>query len=184
MIDPVTTRYAEALFNVARAHGALDAVQGDAERLAQALARPAQSARVFDARLSSAARRAEVQGLLPGASELFRDFVGLLFDKRREDVLRAIAPAFRRRLLQERKAAEGVVESARPLAAREIAELARILGQQLARQLQLSNRIVPELLGGVRVTVDNRMLDASVRSRLDGLEKRLREAQLPGHESS
>jgi len=179
MLDPVTTRYAEALFNVARAQNALDAVQRDVERLQQGLARGEAVARLFDPRLPEPARRAEAEKLVGGAHALVKDFVALVFDKRREEVLRHLGEAFRRRLLLERNAAEGVAESARPLAESELAELARALGTRLSKTVTLTNRILPELLGGVRVTVDNRMIDASVRGRLEGLRKHLAEAPLP-----
>ena len=40
MLDPVTTRYTEALFNLARREGALEQVERDVERLAGELAGP------------------------------------------------------------------------------------------------------------------------------------------------
>ena len=178
MIDPVTTRYAEALFNVARSGGALDTVERDIERIAQGVDGP-RGAPLFDARLPLVARKAAAEALLTGSHELVRRFVELLFAKRREEVLRQLGLAFRRRWLQERNASEGVVESARPLGAAELGELARAMGARLSREVTLSNKIVPELLGGVRVTVENRMLDASLRGRLEGLAKRLYEAPMP-----
>jgi F-type H+-transporting ATPase subunit delta len=178
MLDPVTTRYAEALFNVARAGHALDAVKRDVERIAEGVVGP-RGAALFDARLPLSGRRAAAEALLGGAHELTRRFVALLFEKRREEVLRHLGLAFHRRWLQERNAAEGVVESARPVGAGEMAELARAMGARLAKEVALTNKIVPELLGGVRVTVENRMIDASMRGRLEGLKKRLYDAPLP-----
>src|SRR4029077_12758877 len=110
---------------------------------------------------------------------LTQDFVNLVLDKRRVEVLRHLGAAFHRLDLQRRGAAEGVVESVRPLDAAEIARLAAALGPRLSKQLVLENRIVPELIGGLRVVVESKMIDASVTGRLEGLRKSLLAAALP-----
>jgi F-type H+-transporting ATPase subunit delta len=179
MIDPVTARYAEALFNLAKERGALDGVASDVRQLGDALARPEFGSFFFDERVSIETRRAKLEALLARMHALTRNFVNLLFDKRREAVLRDLGPAFHRRLLVERGAAEGTVESARPLASPELTRLEQSMGRRIGKSLRLENRVVPELLGGVRVIVESRMIDASLRGRLEGLRKRMVEAPLP-----
>ena len=92
MLDPVTIRYTEALFNLARSKGELDRVRQDVERFAAELERPGVAAFVFDARVSVETRREKIRPFFAGASQLFSNFVDLLFDKRREEVLRGLAP--------------------------------------------------------------------------------------------
>jgi len=183
MIDPVTSRYAEALFGLAKAKNALAAVRSDVARLASALAPSGALAFVFDERLPLAARKQRVGEHLAGLAPLTQDFVNLVLDKRRVEVLRHLGAAFHRRDLQERGAAEGLVESARALDAAELAKLATALGPRLGKELVLSNRIVPELIGGVRVVVESKMIDASVAGRLEGMKKSLLAAALPRSES-
>ncbi|MEM7306927.1 MAG: ATP synthase F1 subunit delta [Planctomycetota bacterium] len=183
MIDPVTSRYTEALFGLAKREGALADVEGDVSRLAEELSAPGVGAFFLDARLSVEARRSKIEPLLSGMHQLTQNFVHLLFDKRRENVLRSLGEAFRQRALRDRGAVEGVVESARPLGAAELGELSTALGGRLGKTVTLRNEIVPDLLGGVRVVVESRMLDNSVRGRLDGLKKRMEEAPLPSTQS-
>lgn len=179
MLDPVTIRYTEALFGLAKARGELERVGKDVERFAAELERPGVAAFVFDARVSVATRREKIRPFFQGACEVFSNFVDLLFDKRREEVLRLLAQAFHRRMLQERGGAEGVVESATALDAAELARIAGELGKRLQKTVTLTNRVVPDLIGGVRVIVDNKMMDLSLRGRLEGLRKRMLEAPLP-----
>ena len=179
VIDPVTNRYVEALFNLAQREGALAAVEADVDRLSGAIGAPEVGAFFFDARLSVDVRRTKFEPLLAGAHQLTRNFVQLLFDKRREDVLQDLGAAFHARNLRERGAAEGVVESARPLGAAELSNLQTSFGASLGKTLSLKNEIKPELIGGVRVVVESRMLDNSVQGRLDGLRKRMEDAPLP-----
>ncbi len=179
MLDPVTTRYAEALFRLARSQGALDAVRADVEKLARALAEPRLRASLLDVSVPRPKRRVQARALLEGTHRFTRNFVELLFAKHREQVLVGLGPAFRRRVLEDEGRAEGIVESARPLERGEIERLERALGQRLARVISLQNRLAPELLGGVRVTVGSRMIDSSLAGRLEGLKKRLMNAPLP-----
>ena len=183
MIDPVTTRYTEALFHLAQREGVLETVERDVARLASELAAPGVEAFFLDARLSIEARRAKILPLVTGMHQLMQNFVALLFDKRRESVLRQLGEAFRQRALEERGAVEGVAMSARPLGAGELSELAVALGGRLGKSVTLKNEIDPELLGGVRVVVQSRMLDNSIRGRLDGLKKRMEETPLPSTHS-
>ena len=172
-VDPVTARYVEALFRLALRRGELDAVGRDVDRLAAGC-----PPHVFDARIELEKRRALLGATVDGLSELTRNFVNLLFDKRREDVLKHLAAAWRRRMLDERGAVEGVVESARPLDAAQVDGLAATLGARLQKEVLLRNEVVPELVGGVRVVVAGKLLDASVKGRLEGLRKTLLEAPL------
>lgn len=178
MLDPVTQRYAEALFSLSKRNGVLDAVRGDVQRLARELEAPA-AAWFFDARVPLDERRAKMLELASGMNAYTRNFVALVFDKRREEVLRGLGAAFHTQGLADRGAAEGVVESARPLDDGEIARLAAALGARMGKEVSLRNEVTPDVLGGVRVIVGSQMVDASVRGRLDGLRRRMSQAPLP-----
>jgi F-type H+-transporting ATPase subunit delta len=177
--DAVTRRYAEALFDLARKKDVLDEVERDVERLGRELARPGVAAYLFDTRVRIAERRAKLDPLLGAMHRLTSNFVSLLFDKRREEVLRGLAGAFhQRRLVLDRKA-EGVVESAGRLSDDDVARLAGALSKRLDKTVTLENRVTPDLISGVRVTADNRMIDYSARGRLDRLRRAMLAAPLP-----
>ena len=125
-------------------------------------------------------RRSKLDTLLANMHAFTKNFVGLLFDKRRELVLRNLGAAWKRRSLIERGAVEGVVQSARELGSGEVAELAVALGRMLSKDVQLENQLVSDLVGGVRVFVDNRMLDCSVQGRLTTLRQKMLAAPLAG----
>lgn len=111
--------------------------------------------------------------------ELVGNFVNLLFDKRREEVLRHLGPVFRQRLLEENGAAEGYVETARPIGDGELGQLAEAVGKRIGKTVTLENRVQPELMGGMRVVVGSRMLDRSFSGHLESMRKRMLEAPLP-----
>jgi F-type H+-transporting ATPase subunit delta len=177
--DPVTTRYTGALYGLAKRKGALADVSRDIAALAAEIARPATRNLLFNPRVEREAKRAQLAPALAGAHELTRNFANLLLDKGRVEVLRGLAGAWKRLELDERGAAEGFVESARPLEVAEIDRIAASLSKAMGRTLILENRIVPSLLGGARVIARNRMIDGSVQGRLEMLRRRMLDVRLP-----
>ena len=179
IVDPVTTRYAGALYGLARRQAALDAVSRDVAAIAAEIGRTATRSLIFNPRVEREAKRAQLAPVLASAHALTRNFANLLLDKNRAEVLRGLAEAWKRLALDERGAAEGRVESARPLDAAEIGRLAAALSKVVGRTLVLENRIVPALVGGARVIARNRMIDWSVEGRLENLRRRMLDARLP-----
>ena len=54
-----------------------------------------------------------------------------------------------------------------------MSDLVKRLGRKFPRRLKPELRIEPQLIGGVRVTVGDRVLDGSVRARLDAMRVQL-----------
>ena len=177
-VDPVATRYAIALYELAREKSQLEAVSRDIAALGKLIADSAASSWIFDARVPAQAKRERIEALASSQSPLTANFLRLVADKRRLDLLRGLPTAFRRCELQDHGAVEGHVESARPMGAGELAELCVSLGAILGKQVTLSSSIAPELLGGARILVDNRLLDLSVQGRLEGLRAKLNSARV------
>ncbi|MEO2163801.1 MAG: F0F1 ATP synthase subunit delta, partial [bacterium] len=76
-------------------------------------------------------------------------------------------------------AAKGIVESARPLESAELEALSQDLSKRLGKDVTLTGRVDPDLVGGVRVFVGTSMIDQSLQGRMDGLRRRMMEARLP-----
>ena len=169
--------YAEALFQVARTgdlaawRGQLDvlaAVAGDAT-LRQFADRPKSSADQVVAVAAEAAERQLGQSLLPGV----RNFLQTVVENRRIDALPAAVAQFHGLASEALGAAEAVVESAFPLDAGQLEELRGVLEKRFGRKLALEVRVDASLIGGVRATVGDEVLDTSVRARLERMKTAL-----------
>ena len=178
-LDAVTLRYSGALYGLAQRKGVLAEVARDIGRLGRELEKPALADVVLDARVDVEKKRSALAPVIAGMHMLTRNCVELVLDKRRDAVLAGLAEAFDRRALEERGAVRGVVESPRPLDSAAVARVATAIGARLGKELLLENRIAPELVGGARVIAANRMVDMSVRGRLEGLRQKLMDAKLP-----
>ena len=178
-LDPVTTRWAGALFNLAKKGGALDDVGRDLERVGAEMKSAAVRAFLLGGNATQSEKVAKFEGLVSSFHPLTRNFVSLLFDRRREEVLVGVHEAFQRRLEDEQGVAQGVVESPHTLGPAELDQLETALGAQLGKRVRLTTRTNSDLVAGVRVIVGSHMIDYSVQGRLDGLRRKMLEARLP-----
>ena len=177
-LDPVTTRWAGALFNLAKRTGALDDVGRDMDRIGAEMKSSAVRGFLLG-KAGPSEKRAKLLAMASDFHPLTRNFVNLIFDCRREQVLLDVAEAFARRRNADQGVVVGVVESAHPIGTAELDQLTTALGARLKKTVKLTTRADPELVAGVRVIVGSQMIDYSVQGRLDGLRRKLLEARLP-----
>lgn len=170
-------RYAKALFELANKHHAVDAVARDLSALKALLAESSDLARLVRAPVFSAEeQRRGMDAVLRRmeAAPLTVRFVRTLATKRRLFVLTAIIRAFEDMLGRQKGEIDAEVSTARPLSDLETSELKRVLKAQLGREARLSSRVDPTLLGGLVVKVGSRMIDSSLRTKLEGLRAAMR----------
>ena len=176
--SPVTARWAQALFDLASDKGVLDGVERDVGFLAAEFSVPEVSKHMFDARVPAEVTRQRLELLKPHVLGLTFNFLRLLHDRGRLEVLRDLGVAFKDLSNAKHGLAEGVVETPRPLGAAELESLSAALSAKLGKQVKLETKIVPELLAGVRVFVDNKLLDQSATGRLERLRHQLETVSL------
>jgi len=165
-------RYANALFELAQDQKAVDAVSTDLASLRRALETSPDLARlvrspVFSAEDHAKALKAILEKM--GAQALTTKFVLLLAQKRRLFILTHVIAAFESLLAKSRGETEAEVTAARALSDGEVAELKAVLKSKLGKEPRLHSKIDPSLLGGLVVKVGSRMIDSSLRTKLDGL---------------
>ncbi|MEM1453045.1 MAG: ATP synthase F1 subunit delta [Planctomycetota bacterium] len=179
IVDPVTNRWADALFAVAKSAGAVDEIQHDTARLSEEVSSPAVAAFLFGSSISQEAREQKFAPLLEQLHPKTQSFVRLLFAKRRQEVMRGIGDAFKRKVYDETGRIEGVVESARALDSEDVSRLETAVGARIGKTVVLSQRTDDSLVGGARVIVGARLFDATVKGRLDAMRERLMSSGLP-----
>jgi F-type H+-transporting ATPase subunit delta len=165
-------RYANAVFELARDQKAVDAVSGDLASLRRALESSPDLARlvrspVFGADDQAKALKAILEKM--GAHPLTAKFVLLLTQKRRLSALTQVIAAYEHLVAKSRGETDAEVIAARHLNDDEIAELKSMLKAKLGKEPRLHSRIDPTLLGGLIVKVGSRMIDSSLRTKLETL---------------
>ncbi len=87
-----------------------------------------------------------------------------------------MATAFERLAAAHRGAVAAEVVTALPLTAAQLEGVAAALRQALGKDPELTARVDPAILGGLKVRVGSRLFDASLKSRLDSLKFALKRA--------
>ena len=125
-----------------------------------------------DPRVAQAQKKSLVRGALQGRSApLTADFLELLIDKKRFELLPAAARDFERLLERQRGVARARVRAARPLSDADRARLRQRLEAFAGTGVELDVAQDPELLGGVSVRLGDWVLDSSLRGQLRSLKE-------------
>jgi len=166
--------YAAALFEVARAEGALGAVEEELFALSHALeGNDALRQTLTDAALPAEKRQAIVEDLLgaSGASSVTKNLVSFVVGAGRARELPAIIAKLVERAAAERQHAVAEVRSALPLSDDQRRRLAAALSSNLGKQVEVKVIVDPSVLGGLSARVGDIVIDGTVRTRLDQLRE-------------
>ena len=165
-------RYATAAFELAAEERGLDRLSADFSGLKTMLAQSPELNRLVRSPLFSREEQAKgMQAVLEkaGAGDLTRKLVLLLAQKRRLFALANVIGAFEQLLARHRGEIAAEITSARELSAAETAELQNILKDKLGREPKVTAHVDPKLLGGLVLRIGSRMIDSSLRTKLNGL---------------
>lgn len=171
--DTAPRRYADAAFEIALRDGTvetwrreLDLAAGTlaASGLEDALANPATP---LDQRLEAAER------VFGGLSRQVRNLVLLLVRRGRIEQLPRVAAELRRLDDERNGLIHATATSASPLGPDEVRAIAARLEELTGSTVALETAVDPELLGGLVVRVGDRLIDGSVRGRLERLRSQL-----------
>ncbi len=165
-------RYAEAMLDIATEEKATGRFRASLDRIASALD-PLTIGLLRDPSLPLARRLAAVREAAADDPAPIGALMAILLDRDRIGLLPRIAAAFGE-LADERAGIvkakiTSAVEIARPQRDRMVALLGRATGKTVTATFAVD----PALLGGATVQVGDRLVDASVRTRLDTLRRQL-----------
>lgn len=165
-------RYVQPLFEVAKEKEQLDRIGQDLADLDELLAAsPELKGFLSDPSVERADKRGVLDQIFAEASPYTRNYLRLVVDKNRTDILRQTNRLFKELVAADKGVNSGVVESAAPLKDDQLANIKAVLEKRFKTKLALEPRIVPELIGGLRIQVGNTLIDDSIRNRLNNLRR-------------
>ncbi|MDE2791714.1 MAG: F0F1 ATP synthase subunit delta [Paracoccaceae bacterium] len=177
----IASRYATALFDLAKEADALTGVESDLDSLAAALDVSPDLAALIE---SPVYTRDEQSGAMValarrmGLSELVTGALGVMAENRRLFVLPKVIELVRAMMAAEKGEVTAKVSASKPLTAaqkdRLTAELGTALGDS-AQSVRIEQDVDEGLVGGLVIRVGSRMVDSSIRSRLSRLQNAMKE---------
>ncbi|MCK9247973.1 MAG: ATP synthase F1 subunit delta [Solirubrobacteraceae bacterium] len=171
-MDEIARVYARSLFEVAREQGNLDTVAGQLGELDDAFA-SSDDLRVFffSPYFGTTEKRDALARVVTDAEPIVLNLLQVLVENHRLPVLPRLRRAFDTLWREERKLLPVQITSAVALDSAEAQRIGDEIGRRTGRTVELSTRVDPELIGGMTLRVGNRILDASIRNRLDSLRR-------------
>ncbi len=169
-------RYARALVDIGREEGQVRRVLSEVERFASLFdGTPALRAVLEASHVNRRDKQAVLESAVSQAGFLpaTKNFLRLLVDKRRMDILPQILSELRR-MVEELEGIERVeVVSAAPLPGAQREFLKGVLEKRTGKRIELEEKLEPAVLGGLVVKVGSTVYDGSVRTQLSRIRENL-----------
>ena len=172
IVSGLQGRYALAVFDLAVENNALQDVEADLASMRALLSDSAD----FNTLVSSpiVTRDEQQKGVeavakAAGFSKLTSDFLGVLAANRRLVALESIIEAFEKLVADHRGEVNANVVSAAKLSSAQMKSLQKNLKSAIGRDVMIDQVVDESLLGGLKVKVGSRMIDSSLKTKLDNL---------------
>ncbi|BBL79124.1 ATP synthase subunit delta [Rubrobacter xylanophilus] len=169
--------YAEALFGAAREKDELERVLGDLREFSEAL-RESEELELFfyGEQISEREKRRAIEALTEGMSSLTTNFLKVLCDNRREEIFEDVVRRYGEMVEEHLGRVEVEVVTATELSE----EMRERIRERIARILQgreviLRTSVDPGIVGGAIFRFKDRLVDGSIRGRLEGLREAMLE---------
>lgn len=165
-------RYASALFDLARDERQIESVSRSLETLKAALAESPDFKALTTSPLVNRAEAAKAVAATAGAlslDPLTTRFLGVLAKNGRLSQLGAVIRTFDRLAAAHRGETKAEVTSAFPLGDDQLAALRANLKAAGGRDVTIDAKVDPAILGGIVVRLGSRMIDASIKTKLNTL---------------
>ena len=166
-------RYASALFELALEADAIDAVASDLDRFDALIAGSADLARLVRSPVFSAEEQVKaLAAVLDGAgiSGLAAQFLKLVASNRRLFAVRDMIRGYRALLASHKGEVTAEVTLADRPSASQLSAIKDALGEVTKKEVKLDVNIDPTIIGGLIVRLGSRMVDSSLRTKLNAIK--------------
>ncbi len=172
-VSGIAGRYATALFELASEAKQVDAVASDMATIRTSMNESADLVRLVRSPLVS--RDDQERAILAvleslGVSDLVRRFVGTVVQNRRLFALASMIDAFDKLLAADRGEVIAKVVSAKKLTVKQMEALTKELKSAIGSDVAIEAEVDDSLIGGLVVKVGSRMVDSSIRTKLQNLK--------------
>jgi F-type H+-transporting ATPase subunit delta len=178
LVSGVSERYANALFELAEETGGLEAAEADLKRFGGLIEESADLKRLVRSPVFSAEEQYRAVAVVVDKAEiggLVGNLIKVAARNRRLFAVPDMITAFGRLLARHRGEVSAEVTSAEPLSDKHLADLKSALKASLGKDVALETSVDPSLIGGLIVKVGSRMIDGSLRTKLNSLKLVMKE---------
>ena len=179
-VSGMAGRYATALFDLARETNAIDAVKSDLERFDALVAEVADLSRLVRSPVFSADEQSHALGAVldqAGIGGVAANFLKLVTANRRLFAVRDMIKGYRELVAIHKGEATAEVTVAEKLKDEHVEALRAALKSVSGKDVDLDIKIDPAIIGGLVVKLGSRMVDTSLRTKLNAIKHAMKEAR-------
>jgi len=165
-------RYAEALLEIATEENAVPAYRQSLERVGAAFA-PGVIRALRDPRVPLERRQQALAAAVKAEPRAIRAVLELLLERDNLALLPGVVRAFGDLVDRREGIVKAKITTSVPLAGPQSADLLRRLEQATGKKIRVTFAVDPALIGGAKVQIGDRLIDASLRTQLDHLARQL-----------
>lgn len=176
----VARRYAEAFFKIAQEAGKIDEYQQELEKIMVTVDEMDDLKAYLNHLLIPIKQKKETVDRIfsDQISAITLNFFKLVIDKRRESYLEAIVDEYCDMADESRNITKADLISAQEVPEAEVKVLAEKLSASTGKTVQLKQSVDASLIGGIKLKVGDRIIDASVAKKLEMLQDQLRKIKI------
>lgn len=173
--DGLVKSYAEALFQVGRAEETLDRVEEELTRLNKSLDSNAELREFLsDPKISADGKKSALFEIFGGKiSPVTLHWINMIVDQGRQRRLPTIIEAFFTLAQEAREKVTAEVITSLPLSEDQADRLAQELSKVTKKRVFLKPMVDDSILGGVIVKIENKVIDGSVKHRLQEMKNEM-----------
>ena len=175
----VSGRYATALFELARDEKSIDAVKADLDKFAALLAESEDLKRLVRSPVFAAEAQLKALSAVldrAGISGISANFLNVLTANRRLFAVADVVRAFNALVAKFKGEASADVTVAEALSDKNLDALKTALKSVTGKDVALNVKIDPSIIGGIIVKLGSRMVDSSLRTKLNSIKHAMKEA--------
>ena len=180
IISGMAGRYATALFELAREERTLDSAQADLDRFDKLVSEVGDLERLVRSPVFSADEQGKALAAILEQSKIggtVAKFLKLITQNRRLFAVNDMAKAYRALVSQHKGETRAEVTVAEPLSDTHLNALKDALKSTTKKDVALDIKIDPSILGGLKVKLGSRMVDASLKTKLNSIKLAMKEAR-------
>jgi F-type H+-transporting ATPase subunit delta len=171
-MEEIARTYSEALFEVAKDKGTLDEVHEQLGEIADAVENDRDlQVFFFSPYFSSSEKRDGISKAISGGNKELINFLELLAEKHRMPALFRIRRRFDDLWSVENERLAVTVTSAIELDDSVVKKIGKEIEEKTGKTIELTSKVDESILGGLVLQVGNRVLDSSIRNRLEKLRR-------------
>ncbi|MEW6641399.1 MAG: F0F1 ATP synthase subunit delta [Pseudomonadota bacterium] len=178
-VSGVSGRYATALFDLARDEKSVDAIKADLDKFNALITESADLARLIRSPVFTADEQAKALSAVlakAGIGGLSAKFLGVLTANRRLFAVGDVIRAFNKLVARYKGEVSADVTVAEPLSDKNLDALKTALNSVTGKDVALNVKVDPSIIGGLVVKLGSRMVDSSLRTKLNSIKHAMKEA--------